>query len=101
MIDGTYKIKIDVPFGRKDGTIALRTEGASLFADIDAPLIGEARVQGIANGNTFTAEGSGKVKLVGKVDYTIAGEVSGNELHLDIHTNKGDFKFEGVRIQPS
>ena len=98
MIDGTYKIKIDLPFGRKDGTITLRTEGNTLFADIDAPLIGEAHVQGTASGNTFAAEGSGKIKLVGRVDYTITGEVSGNELRLDIHTNKGDFKFEGVRV---
>ena len=97
MVDGTYKIKIDVPFGRKDGTVILRTEGDALFADIDAPLIGEAHVEGTADGDAFAAEGSGRIKLVGKVDYTIAGEVEGDKLRLDIHSNKGDFKIEGVR----
>ena len=98
MIDGTYNIKIDVPFGRKEGTIVLRTQGDTVFADIDAPLIGKAQVQGKSDGNTFTAEGSGKIKLVGKVDYTIKGEVSGDTLHLDIHSTKGDFKIEGMRV---
>lgn len=98
MIDGTYKIKIDVPFGRKDGTVALRTEGNAVFADIDAPIVGEAHVEGTADGDAFTAEGSGKIKIVGKINYTIKGTVDGDKLHLDIHSTKGDFKIEGTRV---
>lgn len=97
MIDGTYKIKIDVPFGRKDGTVALRTEGDTVFADINAPIVGEAHVEGTADGDAFTAEGSGKIKIVGKINYTINGNVEGDKLHLNIHSSKGDFKIEGVR----
>ena len=40
MIDGKYKFEVDVPFGRKEGTIVLRTEGDAAFADIDAPVMG-------------------------------------------------------------
>ena len=98
MIDGTYRIKIDVPFGRKEGTVVLRTEGETAFADIDAPVVGKHRMEGRAKGDTFTAEGSGKIKLVGKVDFTLQGEVSGDNLRVDIHSNKGDFKLEGVRV---
>ena len=98
MIDGTYKIEVNLLLGKKEGKIVLRTEGDAVFADIDAPLVGEAKVEGTAEGDTFTAEGSGKIKLVGKVDYTIKGKVKGDILHLNIHSTKGDFSLEGVRV---
>lgn len=98
MIDGTYKIQMDVPFGRKDGTITLRTEGDVAFADVDAPVIGKQQLEGSCEGNTFTAQGSGKIKLVGKIDYTIKGEVAGDDIHISIESNKGEFKIDGVRV---
>lgn len=98
MIDGTYKIEVNVPFGRKEGTIVLRTEGDALFADIDAPVVGKQSVTGRAEGNTFTAQGTGKVKLLGKIDYTLAGEVSGDDLLIDIQSSKGEAKLAGIRI---
>ena len=98
MIDGTYKIKFDVPFGRKDGTVVLSTEGDAVHADIDAPIVGKQHVEGRATGDSFTAQGSGKIKLVGKIDYTLRGEVSGDNLHIDIHSNKGDIKLDGTRV---
>ena len=97
MIDGTYRIRVDAPFGRKDGTVELRTEGDAVLADIDAPIVGKQHVEGKAAGDTFTAKGSGKVKLVGKIDYTLEGEVVGDDLRIDIHSSKGEFKLEGVR----
>ena len=98
MIDGTYKVHIDVPFGRKEGTVVLRTEGDAVLADIDAPVVGKQHVEGKADGDAFTAEGSGKIKLVGKIDYALKGEVSGDDLHIDIRSNKGEFQLEGVRV---
>ena len=97
MIDGTYKIKVDVPFGRKDGTIVLRTEGDVVSADIDAPIVGKQHVEGHAEGDTFTAQGSGKIKIMGKIDYTLRGEVVGDKLHIIIESNQGQFSLEGVR----
>ena len=98
MIDGTYKIKVDVPFGRKEGTIVLRTEGDVAYADIDAPIIGKQQVEGRAEGNTFSAQGSMKVKLMGKVDYTLTGEVSGDDLRIDIKSSKGEATLWGARV---
>lgn len=98
MIDGTYKIEFDVPFGKKSGTLALRTEGDTVFADIDAPIVGKNSLQGKVEGDTFTAEGAGKIKLVGKINYTLQGEVVQDTLHIDIHSNKGDFTLEGTRV---
>lgn len=97
MIDGTYNIRVDVPFGRKDGTIVLRTEGDAVFADIDAPLVGKQHIEGSVEGDTFAAQGSTKIKLVGTVDYTLKGEVSGDDLCINIDSSKGEIKLEGHR----
>ena len=98
MIDGTYNIKIDVPFGRKEGTIALHTENGVLFADIDAPVVGKQHMEAQAEGDTFTAQGSGKIKFLGQVEYTLKGVVSGDNLHVDIQSNKGELKLDGIRV---
>ena len=97
MIDGTYKIQVDVPFGRKEGTIALRTEGDILFAEIDAPVVGKKSAQGHVEGNTFIAQGSEKIMLMGTIDYTLNGVVSGDDLHISIQSSKGDIELKGVR----
>lgn len=98
MIDGTYKIGVDVPFGRKDGMLVLRTEGDVLYAEIDAPIVGKQSMVGRAEGDSFTVEGSGKFKLVGKVDYTLTGVVNGDNLSIEIKSTKGELKLEGVRV---
>ena len=97
MIDGKYNIEVDVPFGRKEGTVDLRTEGDTAIADIDAPIVGEQHVEGRAEGDTFTAQGSGKIKIMGRIDYTLRGEVVGDKLHIIIESNQGQFSLEGVR----
>ena len=98
MIDGKYKFEVGVPFGRKEGTIVLRTEGDAAFADIDAPVIGKNHMEGQVDGDTFTAQGSSKIKFMGNVEFTAVGTVSGDNLHVDIKSNKGDFVIEGVRV---
>ena len=98
MIDGTYKIVIEVLFSRKKGTVVLRTEGDDFFADIDAPFVGKQKMQGRAEGDKFTAKGSGKIAILGKVDYVMKGEVSGDDLYVDFKTNKGSLHLEGTRV---
>ena len=99
MIDGTYKISIDALFGKKEGTVVLHTKGNVVTADIDAPVIGEQHVEGVANGDSFAAKGSGEVLLVGEIEYDLHGKVTGNDLHIDIKSNKGEFELDGVRVQ--
>ena len=99
MIDGTYKILIDFPMGRsKEGTVTLREESGIVYADLDVPFVGKKHAEGRVEGNTFTGQGSEKLKLLGKVDYTVKGEVSGDYLRIEIQSNKGDYTFEGVRV---
>ena len=97
MIDGTYKIKVDVLFGPKEGTVVLHTQDGVLTADIDAPVVGKQHVKGKVEGDTFTAKGSGRILLLGKVDYDLKAKVSGDNLHIDIESNKGSIALEGKR----
>ena len=98
MIDGTYSFEVEVPFGRKTGSVTLRTEGDVAYADIDAPIIGKQHMEGQVEGDTFTAQGSKKIKLVGTIDYTLKGELIGDILHITLHTSKGDYELDGVRV---
>ena len=97
MVDGTYTIHIDTPFGKKPGTVNLRTQGDTVFADIDAPVIGKQSTEGKVDGDTFTAEGTFKLRLVGKVTYSLRGEVSGDDLNIVIDSSKGNYELSGVR----
>ena len=98
MLDGTYKIEVDVLFGRKDGSVSLKTDGDIVYIDIDAPVIGRQKIQGKVQGESFTAEGSKMVFLVGRIDYEIKGTVSGDNLHVEIKSNRADLELDGVRI---
>ena len=98
MIDGTYTFEMDTPLGRKSGTANLRTQGDTVYAEVDAPVIGKQSAEGSTDGISFTAQGSFKQLLLGKVDYTLSGEVVGDELRLAIKSNKGDFRVLGTRV---
>ena len=98
MIDGTYNVKVDIPLGRKDATVVLRSQGDVLSVDVDAPIIGKQHMEGQVEGNTFSAQGTTRIMLSGKINYTLTGEVSGDDLHISIQSNKGDFILDGVRV---
>ena len=99
MIDGTYEIEIDAPLGRKSGTVVLRTDGNTVIGDIDAPVIGKQHVEGGLEGeNAFSAQGAFKLMLVGKIEYTLRGEVQGDVLTIVVKSNKGDFELSGNRV---
>ena len=98
MIDGTYRIEIELLLGRKQGLVTLRTEGDVVIAEIEIPIIGKIQGEGQLEGDTFTTEGSIKLKLLGEIDYKVKGEVIGDKLLLDIESNKGNFLLEGERV---
>ena len=98
MIDGTYAVEYDTPLGHKLGMVTLRTEGKKAFADIDAPIVGKRTMKGEADGDKFTAHGAGKLKIVGEIEFTIEGQVFGDDLHVVIHSNKGEYDIVGVRL---
>ena len=97
MVDGRYTIYIDTPFGRKPGTVVLRTEGDSVFGHIDAPVIGEQETEAKLDGNTFETEGTFKIRFIGKVSYKLRGVVEGDKLTIVIESSKGNFELTGER----
>ena len=98
MIDGTYKTKIDLPIGHADFTVALRTEGDTVFVEADAPIVGAISTEGALKDEGFVLEGSLKLKLLGTIDYTVDGKVEGDDLHMVAQTSKGEYILEGVRV---
>ena len=98
MIDGTYAIEVNTPLGRKPGTVTIRTQGTTAYADIDAPLIGKQQVVGRVDGDSFSAQGTFKLRLVGKVRYSLTGSVVDDEIRIAIESSKGSFNLVGVRV---
>ena len=100
MIDGTYTLAIDTPFGRKPGTAELRTVGDKVQGVIDAPMVGKQRLEGRAEGeDAFSAAGTLKIMLMGKVTYDLRGKVEGDSIRITIQSSKGDFELEGTRVR--
>jgi hypothetical protein len=98
MIDGTYRLEVNTPLGRKTTFVTLATQGDRIHAGVDAPIIGAQRATGKLVGDKFAIEGSLKVPLFGTIIYTVVGKVVGDTLLVIIETNKGDFEFTGVRV---
>lgn len=97
MFDGSYMMQIDTPVGTKSGVVNLRTEGDKVSVSIDAPIIGKQAALATIEGNTFTAEGKFRLLLAGKIEYTMRGELDGDDLHIVIDSNKGTFEARGTR----
>ena len=97
MVDGTYTIQVDTPFGSKQGTVTLRSEGDVVYGEIDAPVIGAVSTEGKLEGDVFTSEGEFKAPLVGVVTYSLRGEVKDDDLHVVIDSSKGTINMDGVR----
>ena len=98
MIDGTYSISLDTPLGSKSGMVNLTTSGNQVVAQIDAPLIGKQKIVGTLKGTDgFTASGSMRMGLLGKLDYTAEGHVEGDTITCDISSKKGTITVSGKR----
>ena len=99
MVDGTYKVNIETPLGVKPAAIAIRSQGDKVFGEVDAPIIGKQRVEGALGPNdTFTARGTIRLMLAGKVDYSLRGQVKGDSLLVSLESNKGNVELAGTRI---
>jgi len=99
MFDGTYAVEIDTSLGRKLGTLTFTPEGERLHIDVDAPVLGKKRAEGrLLSESSFIAEGTWKILVIGKVDFTIEGRLYGDDLALDVKTNEGNAQGVGIRL---
>ena len=100
MLDGSYVVEVDTPLGKKEGAVELKTSGAQLNISVDAPTIRKQTAVGTATGSSFTVEGTLKLLLIGKVPYTIEGNVSDDGiLTATLKSSKGDFAIMGARVE--
>ena len=97
MVDGTYNIYIDALLGHGRGKVTIRSEGDTAIANISAPVIGRQRVRGKVQDDTFTAKGSRIIFPLGRLEFTITCQVLGDDVKVDIKSNRGNFKFKGAR----
>lgn len=102
MIDGTYRIQANTPFGSKVGTVRLRADNDLCHADIDAPIIGRQYVEGrLEDENSFAAEGMFRLGFMGSLRYSMRGVVVDDTLNMTIRSNRGDFVLTGRRMSAS
>ena len=97
MIDGKYNLSLELPIGSVDAKVDVKTEGDVAHFEFDAPLIGKRSLDGTCDGDTFTAEGALKLKLLGNIEFAVEGEVEGDDMYILAKTNKGEFKLHGLR----
>lgn len=98
MLDGTYKIHMETPVGRKKGKLYLKTEGDKLMSCVEAPILGRQFFEWKPDGDTFTGDGEFELFLVGDIYFTVEGGVNGDEVQCTLDTNKGPFVIEGTRV---
>lgn len=98
MLDGTYELLISTPIGDKQGSATLSTAGDSLTADVK--ISGFPRQKGVGSftGDSFTAEGTVKIPLLGKFEYRIEGSVQEDLLDAVCSTDRGSIKIAGIRV---
>ena len=98
MLDGKYAVEINTPFGRKSCTVDVNTQGEKVIADIDVPMLGRQKIEAHGEGDTFSAQGALKLMFIGEIDYSLSGEVVGDDLKVDIKSSRGEFNVKGVRV---
>lgn len=97
-VDGTYKIEIDTPMGKQEGTLTLKADGDKLSGSMDSMMgkmeFGGGSVKGDAvSWSMNISSPMGDMKL----DYT--GKVTGDDIAGEVKAgNFGSSPFKGKRI---
>ena len=95
-MEGTYYSKINTPKGIIEGKMTLKQDGNRLSGKVEAMGMQTIFNNGIVNGNTCKFSGTIQTILF-NIKYEAIGTLKGNELTLDVTTNKGKFKLTGTR----
>jgi hypothetical protein len=97
-VDGTYKIEIDSPIGKRESTLILNTEGEELSGSMEGPVGAADFNGGKVSGNQFTCD----VKintLMGEMEFSYKGIVKGEEISGNVKMgNYGTTTFKGKRV---
>jgi len=96
-VDGTYKIELDTPHGKRSNKLTLKTDGNSLSGSYSGDLGEQTFDGGTVNADevTFSIQVSGPM---GQVTLDFKGVVSGDEISGQVQLGSfGSSDFKGTR----
>jgi hypothetical protein len=96
-IDGTYKIEIDTPMGKQEGTLILKVAGDKLSGSMES-MMGKQDFTGTASGDTikFNMDISGPMGQM-LLEYT--GKITGDDIAGEVKAgNFGSSPYKGKRV---
>lgn len=98
MLSGTHKVELATPLGVKSGRVVIEERDGAALLKLDAPLIGKRQVTGTCSGNSFSAQGVVKSRLIGTHEYSVEGVVEGDELSCVLITGGNSYQVTGTRV---
>ena len=98
MLDGTYRLTVNTRLGEITVTIDIAVTGEVADITASVPKFGKHHVTGIARGDSFAAKGKVRIPILGRIEYVVAGHVTGDDLLIQLETNKGDRAVHAQRI---
>lgn len=97
MLDGTYELLVNTPFGDKQGTAVLGTEGSVLTVDVKIHGFPRQKGKGTCDGDSFSAKGSVRIPFMRTYQYVLRGSVQEDLLDAMLTSNIGTFRIAGIR----
>ena len=98
MLDGRYRLTVNTKIGEIEVIIDIAVTGEVADLTASVPGFGQHHVTGIARNDSFAAKGKVRIPILGKVEYVVAGHVDGDDLMLQLETNKGDRVTHAHRV---
>ena len=96
MFQGEYQAYADTPMGRLNGKLVLQNQNGSLSGSLDAMGMRTEFQNGRIQGNQCQFEGAVKTPF-GKFAYSVTGKATGNQVILEVKSEKGTFQIIGQK----
>ena len=101
MIEGTFDVAVDTPKLHRRGTLALKSEGEAIAAQLKLSEHEPLDFVGTCADKEFTFEGNADLPSIGLTDYCAKGEVWGNSIDIKCQTDIGVVTIFGTRLSGS
>ena len=98
MIDGLFDVSIDTPKYHRRGTIALKSAGEEIAAQLRVADLDEMTFTGTCADKEFDFSGNANLPSLGQVDYVAHGSVWGNSVTITCDTDAGKVELFGTRL---
>lgn len=101
MIEGTFDVALDTPKHHKRGTLAVKSLGDRIVAQLNLTELEPMEFTGTCADKSFTFEGTDVFPGTGTVHYKAQGEVWGNSIDIKFETEAGVITIFGTRLSGS